>query len=312
MARRGFVHLLLGCALAAVLAAAVACHHPAGPDPCTECGGGGPPPPPGDKVFVGAGDIARCTDTTLGRELTAKLIDQMPDAVVFTAGDNAYPNGSDDNYRNCYDQSWGRFKSRTKPAPGNHEYETPGASGYFNYFGSLAGPSGLGYYAVDVGAWRLISLNSEVPMGAGSAQMQFLRNDLQTNARTCTIAIWHRPLFNSGDGNGEALDTAPLFRTLYEFNAEIVINGHEHTYERFAPQDADRHADNARGIREFIVGSGGVDGFYHFPSVKPNSEVRIAETWGVLKLVLSPNSYTWNFIPAISGGLTDSGSGTCH
>jgi len=145
-----------------------------------------------------------------------------------------------------------------------------------------------------------------------SPQMQFVKNDLQTNAHPCTIAIWHRPLFNSGDGNGEFLQTAPMFRALYDANAEIVINGHEHTYERFAPQDVDRHLDPARGLREFIVGTGGIDAFYHFPTVKPNSEARIADTFGVLKFVLSPTSYTWNFIPATPGGLTDSGIGNCH
>ena len=292
--------------------ATVECHHPAGVDPpCTDCGNN---PPPGDKIFVGAGDIARCSDARSGRDLTANLILAMPsEAVVFTAGDNAYHSGTEDEYRTCYDPSWGRFKSRTHPVPGNHEYMTGGASPYFNYFGSLAGPSGLGYYAYDINsAWRVLALNSEIAMDTNSPQMQFLKNDLQTNPRPCTIAIWHKPLFNSGDGNGEALETAPLFRALYDANAEIVINGHEHTYERFAPQDVERHADSARGLREFIVGTGGIDAFYHFPSIKPNSEVRIAETWGVLKFVLSPTSYTWNFIPATTGGLTDSGSGTCH
>lgn len=312
MARRGFVRLLLGCALAAAVALTVECHHPAGPEPpCTDCGN---VPPPGDRIFVGAGDIARCSDAVSGRDLTANLILAMPsDAAVFTTGDNAYMEGTEEQFRNCYDPSWGRFKSRTHPVPGNHEYLTAGGSPYFNYFGAAAGPPGLGYYAVDLNsAWRVIALDSEIAMDTNSPQMQFLKNDLQTNARPCTIALWHRPLFNSGTGNGEALDTAPLFRALYDANADVVLNGHEHSYERFAPQDPDRRPDAARGLREFIVGTGGIDAPYDFGTVRPNSEVRIAQTWGVLKFVLSPNSYTWNFIPAISGGLTDSGSGTCH
>jgi hypothetical protein len=309
MARRGLLRLLLGCAVAAAVAAS--CHHPGGPDPCQDCGNG---PPPGDVIFVGAGDIARCSDARSGRDLTANLISAMPvEAVIFTAGDNAYMDGTEDQFRTCYDSSWGRFKSRTHPVPGNHEYNTAGAAPYFNYFGAAAGPPGLGYYAFNINsAWRVLALNSEIAMDVNSPQMQFVKNDLQTNAHLCTIAIWHRPLFNSGDGNGEFLQTAPMFRALYDANAEIVINGHEHTYERFAPQDVDRHQDPARGLREFIVGTGGIDAFYHFPTVKPNSEARIAETFGVLKFVLSPTSYKWDFVPAVPGGLTDSGIGNCH
>ena len=313
MVRRGLVRLLVGCALAAAVAVTAECHHPQGPDPpCTDCGTN---PPPGDRIFVGAGDIARCSDAVSGRDLTANLILAMPpDAVIYTTGDNAYMEGTEDQFRTCYDPTWGRFKSRTHPVPGNHEYATAGAAPYFNYFGAAAGTAGQGWYAFDINSvWRVIALNSEIAVDANSPQMQFLKNDLAANARPCTIAIWHRPLFNSGaSSNGESTQMAAFFKALYDANAEIVINGHEHLYERFGPQDPDRHLDQARGIREFIVGTGGIDGLYDFGTVRANSEVRIAQTWGVLKFVLSPNSYTWNFIPAVSGGLSDSGSGTCH
>ena len=197
------------------------------------------------------------------------------------------------------------------PVPGNHEYMTAGASGYFNYFGDRAGTRGQGYYAYDVGAWRIIALNSEIDASASSAQVQWLKSELQNNPHNCTAAIWHRPLFNSGS-NLESPDMRDFWRTLYQFNADLVINGHEHSYERFAPQDADGHADSARGIRQFTVGTGGVP-LYSPITVKPNSEVRSGQTsFGVLKLTLSSTGYEWSFVPTDLGGFTDSGSGTCH
>jgi hypothetical protein len=247
------------------------------------------------SVLVGAGDIALCGSP--GPEATARLLDGIG-GLVFTTGDNAYPRGSAVDYAECYAPTWGRHRERTFPAPGNHEYETPGAAGYFDYFESQAGPRGLGYYAVSLGPWRVISLNSEVGVRTGS-----------TSTRApCTLAIWHRPLFSSGPSRDNP-DMRDFFSLLHEFNAEIILNGHDHLYERFAPQDADGRPDVARGVRQFIVGTGGAPLYDPGPR-RANSEA-IHKVWGVLKLSLLERSYSWEFL-AVGGGVRDSGIGTCH
>ena len=256
-------------------------------------------------VLVGAGDIADCDASA-----TAALLDNIP-GTVFTAGDNAYPNGSSADYTQCYDPSWGRHKVRTRPSPGNHDHNTSGAAGYFGYFGAQAGPAGLGYYSYDVGAWHIISLDSNIDMSAGSAQETWLRADLAASTKRCTIAYWHHPRFSSGTSHGSTGSTQPLWQALYDFGAEIVISGHDHEYERFAPQTADGTADAARGIREFVVGTGGA-GLYSLGTPLPNSEVGNDNSHGVLKLTLSDGSYTWEFIPVAGDSFRDSGSGTCH
>ena len=262
--------------------------------------------PPGTSVvLVGAGDIADCN-----AEPTAALLDNIA-GTVFTAGDNAYPNGTASDYASCYDPSWGRHKARTRPSPGNHDYNTSGATGYYNYFGALAGPAGRGYYSYDLGAWHIVSLNSNVSMSAGSAQEVWLRADLAASTKTCTIAYWHHPRFSSGSNHGSSTQSAGVWQALYDAGAEIVISGHDHEYERFAPQTPGAAADPARGIREFIVGTGGA-GLYSFATPLPNSEVRDNTSFGVLKLTLSDGSYTWEFIPIAGDSFTDSGSGTCH
>ena len=267
-------------------------------------------PPPGTSVvLVGAGDIADCD-----AEPTAALLDNIP-GTVFTAGDNAYPDGSAANYAQCYDPSWGRHKTRTHPAPGNHEYHTSGAAAYYSYFGANAGPSGLGYYSYDVGAWHIISLNSQVDYGVGidatSPQGQWLRADLAANTKRCILAYWHYPRFSSGASHGSDADMDAFWAPLYQAGATIVISGHDHEYERFAPQAPDGTADPIRGIREFVVGTGGAS-LYSFGTPLPNSEVRNATTHGVLKLTLSDGSYTWEFVPIAGDSFTDSGGGTCH
>ena len=262
-------------------------------------------PPSASVVLVGAGDIADCD-----AEPTAALLDNIP-GTVFTAGDNAYPDGSASDYASCYDPSWGRHKARTRPAPGNHDYQTSGATGYYNYFGALAGPAGRGYYSYDLGAWHIVSLNSNVSMSAGSAQETWLRADLTASTKGCTIAYWHHPRFSSGSSHGSSTQSAGVWQALYDAGAEIVISGHDHEYERFAPQTPSAAADPARGIREFIVGTGGA-GLYSFATPLPNSEVRDDASFGVLKLTLSDGSYTWEFIPIAGDSFTDSGSGTCH
>jgi hypothetical protein len=265
------------------------------------------PPPPPAVVFVGAGDIANCGEET--DEATAELLDGIP-GTVFTTGDNAYPDGSPDDFAECYEPTWGRHKARTWPSPGNHDYDTDDAAGYFAYFGDRAGPAGRGYYSYDLGAWHIISLNSNVSMSAGSAQEQWLRADLAVNRTECTLAYWHHPRFSSGEhGNNAASES--LWRALYEAGVEVILVGHDHNYERFAPQTPDGVADPARGIRQFVVGTGGTSLRDMDVSVD-NSEVQNSDTHGVLQLTLRSNTYTWTFIPIAGGSFTDSGGGTCH
>ena len=263
-------------------------------------------------VLVGAGDVADCRDLS-GAEATAKLLDQIP-GTVMVAGDLAYPDGSKENFE-CYNKTWGRAKSRTRPAPGNHEFHAAGATPYFDYFGPAAGNPKTGYYSYDLGAWHIIVLNSECQdvggCGPGSREEAWLRADLIAHPVPCTLAYWHKPLFSSGGKHGNDPETKAFWRALYEANAEIVVNGHDHDYERFAPQDPDGAADAARGIREFVVGTGGKN-HRPFGEPKPNSEARNADSFGVLKLTLGDKSYDWQFIPEAGKTFTDSGSGTCH
>ena len=258
-------------------------------------------------MLVGAGDIAGCSSA--GDEATAALLDTLP-GTVFTAGDNAYPDGTATNFASCYGPSWGRHKARTRPSPGNHEYHTSGASGYYNYFGAAAGDSGKGYYSYDLGDWHIISLNSNISMTAGSPQEQWLRADLAAHTKTCTLAYWHHPRFSSGS-HGSSNAPRPLWEALYDFDADVIISGHDHNYQRFAPQTPAGVADPARGIRQFLVGTGGIS-HYHFPTPIANTEASNTDTWGVLKLTLYAQSYTWEFVPVAGMTYTDSGSGDCH
>lgn len=259
----------------------------------------------GGGVIVAAGDIGFCG--TGGAEATGRLLDRL-EGTVITLGDNAYMSGTLDEYQRCYEPSWGRHRARTKPSPGNHEYETGGA-GYYTYFGASAGQPGAGYYSYAMGSWRVIALNSEIPSGPGSPQGDWLRAELGKRRSGCTAVYWHRPLFTSGR-NGNNPDMRDVWRTLYEFDVDLVINGHDHTYERFAPQDPDGRLDPARGIRQFIVGTGGAP-LYEFPRVQPNSEARAA-VWGVGVFTLSEGGYQWEFVPVDGAGFHDIGSASCH
>jgi len=263
-------------------------------------------------ILVGAGDIADCKDLS-GAEATAKLLDHVS-GTVMADGDLAYPDGTKENFV-CYDKTWGRAKSRTRPAPGNHEFHSSGATPYFDYFGAAAGDPKAGYYSYELGKWHVIVLNSEcLDVGgceAGSPQDKWLRGDLAAHPATCTLAYWHKPLFSSGGAHGNDLTVKPLFQALYEANADVVVNGHDHDYERFAPQDPEGAPDSKRGIREFVAGTGGKN-LRPFGEPKPNSELRDATAFGVLKLTLKPNSYEWQFIPQAGKSFTDSGSGNCH
>ncbi len=270
---------------------------------------GPPPPPPGTAVtFAGAGDISSCSQDN--DEATARLLDAIA-GTVFVLGDNAYPSGTASEYANCYDPTWGRHKARTKPATGNHDYATAGAAGYFGYFGAVAGDPTKGYYSYDLGDWHLIALNSNLSMSAGSAQEQWLAADLAASTKSCTLAYWHHPRFSSGTTHGSDSRSQAIWQDLYDAGAELILVGHEHNYERFAPQTPAGVADPARGIREFVAGTGG-ESHYPFGTPIANSEVRDNTTFGVLKLTLSAGAYSWEFVPVAGSTFTDSGSGTCH
>ncbi|MEJ2852863.1 MULTISPECIES: CBM96 family carbohydrate-binding protein [unclassified Saccharothrix] len=265
------------------------------------------PPPSGDPVLVGAGDIS---NSGSGDSATAALLDNIQ-GTVFTTGDNVYNDGTAAEFANYYDPTWGRHKARTRPSPGNHDYHTSGATGYYNYFGTQAGPSGRGYYSYDLGNWHIISLNSNISMSAGSAQETWLRTDLANNTKPCTAAYWHHPLFTSGANHAPSTATRPLFQALYDYNADVVIFGHNHQYERFAPQNPSGGLDTSRGIRTFVAGMGGAS-HYSFGTIKPNSEARNSDTYGVLKLTLHSNSFDWQFVPQSGRTYSDSGTQSCH
>jgi hypothetical protein len=263
-------------------------------------------------VLVGAGDIADCRDLS-GAEATAKLLEKIPGTVMAT-GDLAYPDGTAENFA-CYDKTWGRVKNRTRPAPGNHEFHSAGAAYYFQYFGAAAGDSSKGYYSYELGSWHIVVLNSECAdvggCDAASAQGKWLREDLAAHPVACTLAYFHKPLFSSGGAHGNDPVMKPLWDALYAANADVVVNGHDHDYERFAPQTPDGVADASRGIREFVAGTGG-KGHRPFGVPHANSEVRDTVAFGVLKLTLLPGRYEWEFVPEAGKSFKDSGAGRCH
>jgi hypothetical protein len=263
-------------------------------------------------TLLAAGDIGSCAST--GDEATAAVVARV--AGEFAAlGDIAYPNGSAADFARCYAPAWSRFRDRTRPTPGNHEYQTPGARGYFDYFGAAAGDPTKGYYSYDLGAWHIVVVNSNCgAVGgcqAGSPQERWLRADLARSRRACTLAYWHHPLFTSGAVHPGDTAMRPIFRALFDAGAEVVLSGHNHQYERFAPQTPAGVADPAHGVREFVVGTGGAS-HYAFGAIQPNSEVRNATSNGVLRLTLRAAGYDWRFLPAAGGRFTDAGSASCH
>ena len=268
------------------------------------------PAPIGDPVLIGAGDIATC-DSEADSDTAALLAGQQ--GTVFTAGDNAYPDGSASQFADCYGSTWGRELARTRPAPGNHDHHTSGLAGYLGYFGAAAAPGGTPWYSYDLGTWHVIVLDATCDAAGGcsadSEQGRWLAADLASSHVVCTLAIWHQPLFSSGDhGNDTAV--APFWDALYAAGADLIVNGHDHDYERFAPQDPGGAADPARGIREFVVGTGGAE-LRGFGAQAANSELRIAGTFGIIRLVLHRGAYEWSFL-ATSGAVPDAGGGTCH
>ncbi|CAN5615568.1 hypothetical protein BH20ACT10_BH20ACT10_24770 [soil metagenome] len=267
--------------------------------------------PPASRTLVGAGDIAD-SDSPASEEV-AELLDGI-EGTVFTLGDNVQGNGAAEEFEEYYDPTWGRHKDRTRPAVGNHEYYTPGASGYFDYFGEAAGDPEKGYYSYDIGEWHIVVLNSmceEVGgCSADSPEARWLKANLEDNPAKCTLAMGHHPLFSSSDKHGSDEKMKPTYEILHEAGVEAVLSGSEGNYERFAPQDAEGNAD-PEGVRQFIVGTGGhfLNGF---DEPLPNSEVRNGETHGVLELTLNPDGYDWEFVPVEGDEFTDSGSAECH
>lgn len=256
----------------------------------------------GSVVLVGAGDISTCSNNN--DEATAKLLDAIP-GTVFTAGDNAYDSGTYTQYLNCYDPTWGRHKSRTEPVPGNHEYATSGAAGYFQYFNNIPA-----YYAYNLGSWRIYALNSEIDVSATGPEATWLQSDLAANPSQCVLAYWHKARWSSGSTHGSTSSMQAIWQILYNAGAELVVSGHEHNYERFAEMNASGTAASP-GLREIVIGTGGMS-LYPFGTPLSTSQVRSNSSYGVLKLTLHAGSYDWQFVPVAGSTFTDSGSSNCH
>jgi hypothetical protein len=278
----------------------------------------------GDPMIAAAGDIAcdpastsfnggNGTTNNCRQKAVSDLFVGKNFTAVLALGDTQYQDGSLTKFQQSFDPSWGRAKSIIRPAVGNHEYLTAGASGYYNYFGDAAGDATKGYYSYDVGAWHIVALNSNCSQvggcGAGSAQEEWLKADLAAHPSMCTLAYWHHPRFSSG-AHGSDTTYDAFWKDLYAAGAEIVLTGHDHVYERFAPQNANGAADS-NGIQEFVVGTGG-QSHSAFISIEPNSVVRNADTYGILQLTLHATSYDWQFIPEAGKTFTDSGTMNCH
>jgi len=255
-------------------------------------------------VLIGAGDIGMCGSAAVAA--TGRLIESSA-GDVFLAGDMAYRQGTAADFRECFEPYWGHARDRWHAVPGNHEYESPGAAPYFEYFGLAAGMPGLGYHRFVLGEWLVMMLNSEIPAGIGSPQYEFARVLLESRSFRCQMAIWHRPLVSSGPSGGTTA-MRDLWQLLDSRHVDVIVNGHEHLYERFSRQDADGRASE-NGIRQFIVGTGGAD-LYAFARLALNSGARISNH-GVLRFTLNPGSYDWQFLQ-VDGGVGDSGFTACH
>ena len=293
---------------ATMLGMALACS--GSPSAPSNPGGGNPPgtgtPSTGRTVTVlGIGDIGMCDRPAVAQ--TARLVAGL-EGQLLLAGDLAYPQGTAANFRDCFNPEWGRFRARWHAVPGNHEYESPGASPYFDYFGDAAGADRTGYYAFMAGDWLILMLNSNVPAGRGSAQWEFARQQLQSQRTPCTMAVWHHPLFSSGP-NGPNAFMRDMWSLLETSRVEVVLNGHDHVYERFARQLADGTADPVNGIRQITAGTGGAD-LYNFVRTAANSEARLRQH-GVVRFILRPALVEWAF-HGTDGSVGDSGLDTCR
>jgi len=270
-------------------------------------------PTPTQVVLVGAGDISNCGNPGAG--ITASLLDQFPAAAIFTAGDNSNVIGTPNEFKLCFGTTWGRYKDRIHPAVGEHEYYMKGASGYFDYFGAAAGEPGKGWYSYDLGGWHIVVLNSECSKvggcEAGSAQEKWLKADLTAHHTLCSMAVWHVPFYSAALAQGLPF-LQDIWKDLYAAGVELVVNAHHNDYERFAPMDPQGKADETRGIREFIVGTGGAPLEKGEHICSGNCQVINHTTLGVLKLTLRPDGYDWQFVPQPGKILDESGSGVCH
>lgn len=275
-------------------------------------GGPAPGPPSGPPfnptgqtaIVLAVGDIGECNSAAV--PLTARLVERN-DGEVLLPGDLAYMHGSISDFQRCFEPWWGQFRHRWRPVPGNHEYETPGAAGYFQFFGPATGQGGRSYYSFRAGDWLVLMLNSNIPTARGTPQYEFVRGELIANRNPCTVAVWHHPLFTSGP-NGPNPFMREMWALLYEHNADMIVAGHDHLYERFGKQDTEGRAD-PRGIRQFIAGTGGAR-LYDFQRTAANSEARV-KAHGVLRLTLNPTSYAWSFLDT-NGAVADAGADGCH
>ena len=265
------------------------------------------PEAPPAPVVLAAGDIGSC-DPAAGTDALARMLDQLP-GTILALGDIAYPDGGFASYRDCYHPSWGRHRARTRPVPGNHDYETPDARQYYAYFSTAAGDPGAGYYSFEVGEWLLIALNSEIGLGPGSDQLDWLSATLDSNPRRCALAYLHRPRFSSGR-HGDDARLRAAWALLDGAGVDVVLAGHDHHYERFAPQDEDGRLD-PDGMRQFVVGTGGA--YVLRPGGgAANSETRDGSAFGLLRLELAPQGYAWRFLAASPSGFSDSGRAECR
>jgi hypothetical protein len=274
---------------------------PSGPTPTP------PPttPPPTTQVVLAAGDIGMCGSA--GTEATAALVAGL-EGTLLLAGDIAYLHGSAQDFAQCFNPFWGRFRGRWFAVPGNHEYESAGAQPFFDYFGDAAGEDRTGYFAVDLGEWMILMLNSNISTARNSPQGDFVRRQLELRSPRCSMAVWHHPLFTSGP-NGPNAQHRDLWSVLEARGTDLVVNGHDHLYERFGRQNVEGRPDPV-GIRQFTVGTGGAS-LYDFVGASPNSEARLRK-FGVLRLTLMPTSFRWEFLTTPGGTVEDSGTEECR
>ncbi len=264
-----------------------------------------PPPSGNDPIVLATGDSR--TGCNSGAAATANLLSRYPSSTLLLFNGDATDTGASSEFTTCFDTTFGKYKAQLRPVPGNHEYGTSGASGYFGYYGAQA--HSPGYYSFNVGTWHVVALNSEIDISGTSSQMTWLKNDLAANRTQCTIAYWHEPRWSSGN-HGNNTFVAAVWQTLYDNNVDLVFNGHDHDYERFAPQNPAGAADSARGIREFVIGTAGAPP-YSFSTIRANSQVRMTGSYGVVQFTLHPTSYEWKWIGA-TGSFADAGTTACH
>jgi hypothetical protein len=310
-------HVVLGSALAVVLVLASCSSLTAGRAAPTGTPGPVIGPPPAPVVVVAAGDIAcpagaRTTEDECQQEATAALVEELAPSAVLALGDTQYEEARTEEFAS-YDASWGRFLDITHPVAGNHEYQSGDAEDYFGYFGDRAGTPDQGWYSVDVGPWHVVVLNSQCGKVGGceadSPQGEWLAADLAEHPARCTLAAWHDPRFSSGAEHGDEKSVAPLWELLDDAGADVVLTGHDHIYERYAPQTADGKADGD-GMVQIVVGTGGEE-LRELADTRPNSEVRWNSSFGVLAMTLRPDGYDWRFVGTPGAPEVDSGSASC-